>query len=77
MKYLYSIPDTFFYDKGKGDVKSMLEVAGDDLARVLVTDMMNHTGPCRDIVIPSGVDATIHQPVGVGEADVDTLFQAQ
>ncbi|WP_426817135.1 sugar phosphate isomerase/epimerase family protein [Winslowiella sp. 2C04] len=77
VKYLYSVPHTFFYDKGKGDVKSMLEYAGDDLSHVLIADTMNHTKHCRYIVNPPGVDATIHQHVGVGEGEVDfdTLFK--
>ncbi|MEM6161229.1 sugar phosphate isomerase/epimerase family protein [Erwinia sp. P6884] len=77
VKYLYSVPHTFFYDKGKGDVKSMLEYVGSDLSHVLVADTMNHTKHCRYIVNPPGVDATIHQHVGVGEGEVDftTLFQ--
>lgn len=77
VKYLYSVPHTFFYDKGKGDVKSMLEYAGGDLSHVLIADTMNHTKHCRYIVNPPGVDATIHQHVGVGEGEVDfpTLFQ--
>ncbi|MGD9426794.1 sugar phosphate isomerase/epimerase family protein [Pantoea sp. NSTU24] len=77
VKYIYSAPHTFFYDKGKGDVKPMLEYAGDDLSHVLIADTMNHTRHCRYIVNPPGVDATIHQHVGVGEGEVDfdTLFK--
>ena len=77
VKYLYSAPHTFFYDKGKGDVKPMLEYAGADLSHVLIADTMNHTKHCRYIVNPPGVDATIHQHVAVGKGEVDfpTLFQ--
>lgn len=77
VKYIYSAPHTFFYDKGKGDVKPLLEYAGDDLSHMLIADTMNHTKHCRYIVNPPGVDATIHQHVGVGEGEVDfdTLFQ--
>ncbi|MBS6059031.1 MAG: sugar phosphate isomerase/epimerase [Pantoea sp.] len=77
VKYVYSVPHTFFYDKGKGDVKSMLEYVGDDLSHVLVADTMNHTKHCRYIVNPPGVDAAVHQHVGVGEGEVDftTLFK--
>lgn len=77
VKYLYSVPHTFFYDKGKGDVASMLKYAGDDLSHVLIADTMNHTKHCRYIVNPPGVDAVIHQHVGIGEGEVDfsTLFQ--
>lgn len=77
VKYVYSVPHTFFYDNGKGDVRPMLEYAGNDLSHVLIADTMNHTKHCRYIVNPPGVDATIHQHVGVGEGEVDfdTLFQ--
>lgn len=71
VKYLYSAPHTFFYDKGKGDVEQMLKFAGDDLSHVLLADTMNHTLPCRYIVNPPGVNATIHQHVGIGEGEVD------
>ncbi|MCW8113330.1 sugar phosphate isomerase/epimerase family protein [Yersinia intermedia] len=77
VKYLYSVPHTFFYDKGKGDVASMLKYAGDDLSHVLIADTMNHTKHCRYIVNPPGVDAVIHQHVGIGDGEVDfsALFQ--
>ncbi|MBJ7223920.1 MULTISPECIES: sugar phosphate isomerase/epimerase family protein [unclassified Brenneria] len=77
VKYLYSVPHTFFYDKGVGDVASMLKYAGDDLSHVLIADTMNHTKHCRYIVNPPGVDAVVHQHVGVGEGEVDfdALFQ--
>lgn len=77
VKYLYSAPHTFFYDKGKGDVAQMLKYAGDDLSHVLLADTMNHTLNCRYIVNPPGVNATIHQHVGLGEGEVDfdSLFR--
>ncbi|HIE8843232.1 sugar phosphate isomerase/epimerase family protein [Klebsiella pneumoniae] len=78
LTYLYSSPHTFFYDKGKGDVKSMLEYAGSDLSHVLLADTMNHTLTCRYIVNPPGVNAAIHQHLGMGEGEVDFdgIFQA-
>jgi myo-inositol catabolism protein IolH len=71
VKYLYSVPHTFFYDNGKGDVRAMLAYAGDDLSHVLMGDTMNHTRDCRYIVNPPGVKATIHQHLGIGEGEVD------
>lgn len=71
VKYVYSVPHTFFYDKGVGDVASMLRYAGSDLSHVLIADTRNHTKHCRYIVNPPGVDAVVHQHVGVGEGDVD------
>jgi len=71
LTYVYSAPHGFFYDKGKGDVRSMLKYAGDSLSHVLFADTMNQTLDCRYIVNPPGVNATIHQHVGLGEGDVD------
>lgn len=71
VKYLYCGAHTFFYDNGKGDVKSMMNYAGDDLSHVLFADTMNHTIDCRYIVNPPGVDATIHQHLGFGEGEVN------
>lgn len=71
LKYLYCAAHTFFYDKGKGDVRTMLDYAGADLSHVLIADTMNHTVDCRYIVNPPGVNATIHQHLGIGEGEVD------
>ena len=38
---------------------------------MLIADTRNHTKHCRYIVNPPGVDAVVHQHVGVGEGDVD------
>ncbi|QCH26611.1 sugar phosphate isomerase/epimerase family protein [Clostridium tyrobutyricum] len=77
VKYLYCAAHTFFYDNGIGDVKKMLEYAGDALSHVIVADTMNHTKDCRYILNPPGVDATIHQHLGIGEGEVDfdTFFK--
>lgn len=69
--YVYSTSHGFFYDKGKGDVRTMLEYAGDSLSHVLFSDTMNQTIDCRYIVNPPGVDATIHQHLAMGEGEVD------
>lgn len=69
--YVYSSPHGFFYDEGKGDVRHMLKYAGDDLSHVLFADTRNQTLDTRYILNPPGVDATIHQHVGMGEGDVD------
>ncbi|NDL68328.1 sugar phosphate isomerase/epimerase family protein [Anaerotalea alkaliphila] len=71
VRYLYCAAHTFFYDKGKGDVSSMLKYAGDDLKHVIIADTLNQELNCRYIVNPPGVNATIHQHVGLGEGDVD------
>lgn len=71
LTYVYSASHGFFYDKGKGDVRSMLKYAGSDLSHVLFADTMNQTIDCRYIVNPPGVNATIHQHLGLGEGEVD------
>ena len=50
--YVYSSPHGFFYDEGKGDVRSMLKYAGDELTHVLFADTFNQTLDCRYIANP-------------------------
>lgn len=77
LKYVYATAHGFFYDQGKGDVKSMLKYAGEDLSHVLFADTYNQTMDCRYIVNPPWLnnrgraDVTVHQHLGLGEADVD------
>lgn len=77
LKYVYAAAHGFFYDQGKGDVKSMLEYAGDDLSHVLLGDTFNQTLDCRYIVNPpwlnshGSADVTVHQHLAMGEGDVD------
>lgn len=72
--YVYSAPHGFFYDKGKGDVRSMLQYAGDELTHVLFADTYNQTMDCRYIVNPPWLGATdvaVHQHLAMGEGDVN------
>lgn len=75
--YVYSSPHGFFYDNGKGDVRSMLEYAGDSLSHVLFADTFNQTMDCRYILNPpvlnrcGKADAAIHQHLAMGEGDVN------
>ena len=75
--YVYSTSHGFFYDQGKGDVRHMLEYAGDELTHVLFADTWNQTKDCRYILNPpflnahGRADATIHQHLGMGEGEVD------
>ena len=61
--YVYSSPHGFFYDEGKGDVRSMLRYAGDELTHVLFADTFNQTLDCRYIANPPWLN-------GRGKADV-------
>ncbi|MDU8925260.1 sugar phosphate isomerase/epimerase [Pasteurellaceae bacterium LIM206] len=80
LKYVYSCPHGFFYDQGKGDVRAMLEYAGDDMSHILFADTFNQTLDCRYIVNPPGADkgcCTVHQhlPIGQGDVDFDGIFE--
>ena len=83
LKYVYSAPHGFFYDQGKGDVRSMLEYAGDDLSHVLFADTFNQTKECRYILNPPWLnqrgkeDVSIHQhnPMGEGDVDFEGIFE--
>ena len=59
--YVYSSPHGFFYDEGKGDVRSMLKYAGDELY-ILNPPWLNGRGKA---------DVTVHQHLAMGEGDVD------
>ncbi|MGR6980418.1 sugar phosphate isomerase/epimerase family protein [Testudinibacter sp. P27/CKL/0425] len=78
LKYVYSSPHGFFYDKGKGDVRAMLDYAGEDLSHILFADTHNHTIDCRYIMNPPGCCSTIHQhlPLGEGEVDFGGIFES-
>lgn len=71
--YFYSVPHTFFYDDGVGDIASMIEYAGDKLKHINVADTFNHkASSClRYVVNPPGVHATVHQHLDIGKGDIN------
>ncbi|MCI2252764.1 MULTISPECIES: sugar phosphate isomerase/epimerase family protein [unclassified Domibacillus] len=76
---VYSTAHTFYYDNGKGDIAPMFDSAGDRLTHVLFADTFNHMASdgLRYIVNPPAVEATVHQHLNIGEAEVDfdTIFR--
>ena len=70
VKYVYSVPHTFSTTKASATWRACCAMPG-AISHVLIADTRNHTKHCRYIVNPPGVDAVVHQHVGVGEGDVD------
>lgn len=77
LKYVFATAHGFFYDQGKGEMRKMLEYAGEDLSHVLFADTFNQELDCRYIVNPpwlnsrGGADVTVHQHLAMGEGDVN------
>lgn len=70
--YLYSIPHTFHYDHGKGDIASMLKYAGRMLKHVIVADTYDYTKLFRYNMNPPTADARVHAHIGhLGDGDID------
>lgn len=73
VNYLYSVPHTFFYDEGKGEIAKMLKYAGDKLTHLIIADTYNHkaSSGLRYIVNPPGVTATVHQHLDIGQGEIN------
>ena len=76
LAYEYSIPHTFHYDSGKGDIEKNLKYCRKHLKHVLFADTYNYTKLFRYNINPSGLyaDGTVrcHAHIGhLGEGDVD------
>lgn len=71
--YLYSIPHTFHYDGGKGNIASMLKYAGKTLKHIIVADTWNYTKKFRYNVNPPNLaNVRCHAHIGnIGEGDID------
>lgn len=79
--YLYSIPHTFHYDGGKGDVEHMLKYTGKFLKHIIVADTYDYTKLFRYNVNPAPLYASgevrCHAHIGkLGDGDVkfEALF---
>lgn len=80
--YLYSIPHTFHYDGGKGDIASMLKYDRQHLTHIIVADTWNYTKLFRYNINPSELyaDGTVRAhahigKIGDGEVDFDACFR--
>ena len=73
VNYVFCAPHAFHLSDGAGDLRRMMEYAGDKLPHVHVADCFNHRANVgnRYIINPPGVDARIHQHNEIGNGDVD------
>lgn len=78
--YEFCFPHAFHLSDGTGDIRGMLDYAGDRLRHLHIADVFNHRANVgnRYIVNPPGVDARVHQhnEIGNGEIDWDDAFAA-
>lgn len=80
--YLYSIPHTFHYDEGKGDISSMLRYTQKHLKHIIVADTWDYTKLFRYNINPAELyaDGSVrcHAHIGrIGDGDVnyDACFE--
>jgi myo-inositol catabolism protein IolH len=75
VSYLYCAPHTFHMG---GDIRGIMQHAGDTLTHLHVADSFNHLGSSglRYITNPPGNAVRVHQhlDIGQGEVDWDTFF---
>jgi myo-inositol catabolism protein IolH len=73
VNYVFCAPHAFHLSDGAGDLRRMMEYAGDRLQHVHIADCFNHKANVgnRYIVNPPGVDARVHQHNEIGNGDVD------
>jgi myo-inositol catabolism protein IolH len=72
VNYVFCAPHAFHLSDGAGDLRRMMEYAGNKLTHVHVADCYNHRANVgnRYIINPPGVDARIHQHNEIGNGDV-------
>jgi myo-inositol catabolism protein IolH len=80
--YLYSIPHTFHYDGGKGDIAKMLTYCQRHLTHIIVADTWNYTKLFRYNINPAELyaDGSVRchahiGKIGDGEVDFDAAFK--
>jgi myo-inositol catabolism protein IolH len=73
VNYVFCAPHAFHLSDGAGDVRRMMEYAGERLRHVHIADCYNHRANVgnRYIVNPPGVDARVHQHNEIGNGDLD------
>ena len=73
VNYVFCAPHAFHLSDGAGDLRRMMEYAGDRLQHVHIADCYNHRANVgnRYIINPPGVDARVHQHNEIGNGDVD------
>lgn len=73
LNYEFCFPHAFHLSDGAGDVRRMLDYAGERLQHLHVSDVYNHRANVgnRYIVNPPGVDARVHQHNEIGRGDID------
>lgn len=72
LNYLYSIPHTFYYDGGKGDIANSLKYAGKTLKHIIVADTWDHNITFRYNMNPPKTFARNHTHIGnIGEGDIN------
>jgi len=72
VNYVFCAPHTFHLSDGAGDIRRMMELAGDRLQHLHIADCFNHRANVgnRYIINPPGVDARVHQHNEIGNGDV-------
>jgi myo-inositol catabolism protein IolH len=73
VNYVFCAPHAFHLDDGIGDVRRMMQYAGDKLKHLHIADCYNHRANVgnRYIVNPPGADVRIHQHNEIGNGDLD------
>lgn len=71
--YCFCAPHAFHLSDGAGNVREMLQYAGEKLTHLHIADCFNHRANAgnRYIINPPGADARVHQHNEIGHGDLD------